>query len=102
MAIMTTELCLFCNEPEKNYQPGPDVDFICDLCVILLTGAEQGDLKKAHAKAIDKGRESQASALESFIIEDEHNVRKTKKSKRNMERKRPLRKAGSSRDKVRA
>lgn len=26
---MTTELCLFCNEPEQNYQPGPDADFIC-------------------------------------------------------------------------
>ena len=96
---MTTELCLFCNEPEKNYKPGPDIDSICSRCVTLLAGAEQDDFKKVHAKAIEKGFKDKASALKSFIIEDEYNVRKTKKSKRNLERKRPVRKARPSRDK---
>lgn len=65
---MTTELCLFCNEPEQNYQPGPDADFICSRCVIFLAVAEQGDLKKAHIKATDKGYKDKAKAIESFLI----------------------------------
>jgi hypothetical protein len=94
--------CLFCNGQEKNYKPEPNKDFICGSCVQLLLGAEQDDLKRAHAKAIKKGYLSKARAIESFLIEDEINVRKTKKFKRNMVRKRPLRKIRHTRDKVRS
>ena len=61
------ETCLFCNEPEKNYKPGPDVDFVCGTCVQLLLRADQEDLKKAHAKAIEKGYLNKASAIETFL-----------------------------------
>ncbi len=94
--------CLFCNGQEPNYKPGPDVDFICSRCVILLADADQGDLRKAHAKAIEKEYPRKAKAIESFLIEDEYNVRETEKSKRDMERERPLRTVRPSRHEIRA
>ena len=94
--------CLFCNGREKNYKPEPGIEYICSRCVILLGDADQGDLKRALAKAEEKGFKNKASALKSFIIEDEINGRKTKKLKRNLVRKRSLRAARPSRDKVRA
>jgi hypothetical protein len=78
------------------------VDFICSSCVQLLLGADQDDLRKAHSKAIEKGHPGKAKAIESFLIEDETNDRKTKITKRNLERKRPLRKVRPSRHQVRA
>ena len=71
---MTTGLCLFCNGQKKNYKPEPNKDFICSRCVILLAGAEQGDLKKAYVRAIVKGFKDKVSALQSFIVEDEYNA----------------------------
>ncbi|HUT44543.1 MAG TPA: hypothetical protein VMW95_09415 [Desulfobacterales bacterium] len=94
--------CLFCNCQEPNYKPGPDVDFICSSCVQLLLGADQDDLHKAHAKAIEKGYPAKAKAIESFLIEDEYNVRETEKFKRNLERKRSLPAIRPSRYQVRA
>jgi hypothetical protein len=91
--------CLLCNCQEPNYKPGPGVDFICSRCVQLLLGATQNDLKKAHTKAIEKGCPGKANAIESFLDEGEY-YGKTEHSKRNMERKRPLRSIRSSRDKV--
>ena len=73
--------CLFCSCQEKNYKP--DKDFICSRCVQLLLSAEQSELKRALAKAEEMGFENKVLALQSFIIEDEINARKTKKSKRN-------------------
>jgi hypothetical protein len=95
------EVCLFCNETDKSYKADPDVYFICGTCVQLLLQADQNDLKKAHFKAIEKGYPGKAKAIESFLHEDEY-YGKTKKSKRNMERKRSLRKVRPSRHKVRA
>ena len=94
--------CLFCNGQEPNYKPGPDVDFICSRCVQLLLSVSQDNLKLALVKAKEKGLQSKASAIKSFIVEDEINVRKTKKFKRNMERTRPLRKIRPARNEVRA
>ena len=93
--------CLFCNGMEKDYQPAKDIDFICSGCVLLLADANQDDLKRAYVKAEAKGLENKVSALKSFIIEDEINDRKTKNSKRDMERARPLRKVRPSRHKIR-
>jgi hypothetical protein len=42
----------------------------------MLLGADQEDLKKAHTKAIDKGFLNKASAIESFLTEDEIEQRK--------------------------
>ena len=94
--------CLFCDGLEKNYKPAKGVDYICSSCVLLLADANQDDLQRAYVDARAKGFENKASALKSFIIEDEFNERKTKNSKRNLVRERSLRKVRPSRHKVRA
>ena len=94
--------CLFCNSKEPNYKPGPEIDFICSRCVMLLSAANQDDLKQAHDRAIKKGYLGKAKAIKSFIIEDKANVRKTKKPKRGMVGKRPLRKGRPALHQVRA
>ena len=94
--------CLLSDGMEKDYKPAKGVDYICSSCVLLLADANQDDLKRAFVKAVEKGFKNKASALKSFIIEDESNERKTKRFKRNMERERPLRKVRPSRHKVRA
>jgi hypothetical protein len=66
----------------------------------MLISAEQEDLKRAHTKAIEKGFTNKARAIESFLIPEEVDVRKTKKLKRNMVRKRPMRTARPSRDQL--
>jgi hypothetical protein len=79
--------CLFCNVPEPNYKPDPQVDLICGNCVILLADASQDDLKKAYQKALDEGYLRKVSALESFIIPEEMENGQTKpKSKVNRRR----------------
>jgi hypothetical protein len=84
------EICLFCNEPEKSCKP--EVDFICGSCVVLLADAEQGDLKRAHQKALNEGHLGKVSALESFIIpEENHGKRPDKFVKRNFNRARAAR-----------
>jgi hypothetical protein len=95
--LMNMKLCLFCNE--QVYKT--DADYICGSCVQLLLNADQADLERAYKNAIDKGYSNKARAIESFFIPEEINVRKTQKSKRNMVRKRPLRKARPPRDELR-
>jgi len=96
-------VCLFCNGQEPNYKSDPGIEIICSRCVILLADANQDDLKRAYAKAIEKGYLNKARAIESFLVDGENDDdRKTKKSKRNMERKRPMRVLRPSRHKVRA
>ena len=94
------EYCLFCDKPEPNYDPGPNIDFICGSCVLLLLTADQ-DLKQALIKAEANGLKNKALALKSFIIEDEINDREAKNFERDMERARPVRKVRPSRHKVR-
>jgi hypothetical protein len=74
--------CLFCNGKEKNYRPVAGIDFICGSCVQLLLGADQDDLKRAHAKAVKKGYTNKARAIESFIIPEETNEQRKPKSKK--------------------
>ncbi|MDH3719984.1 MAG: hypothetical protein OER74_00620 [Desulfobacteraceae bacterium] len=86
------ELCLFCNEPEKNYNPGSHIDYVCGLCVILLIDADQEDLKKSYQKALNEGYLTKASALELFVIpEEQHGRRPDKPVKRNINRERTFR-----------
>jgi hydroxylamine reductase (hybrid-cluster protein) len=99
---MTYYSCLFCNNSELNYKTDKGIDYVCSGCVLLLADANQDDLKRAYIKAEAKGLKNKASALKSFIIEDEINERKAKKSKRDMERARSLRKVRPSRHKIRA
>jgi hypothetical protein len=94
--------CLFCNRTEKDYTPGPDVEFICGTCVQLFLLADKEDLKRAYTKALSKGYLRKAKAIETFLTEEKTIDRKAKKSKRNMERERPLRTVRPARHKVRA
>jgi hypothetical protein len=94
--------CLFCDGLENNYKSAKGVDYICSSCVLLLADANQNDLTRAYVKADAKGIKNKASALKYFIIEDEINETKTKKSKRDMVRERSLRKVRPSRYKIRA
>jgi hypothetical protein len=93
--------CLFCGNLEKNYKSDPGNDFICSRCVQMLTSADQAELKRAYNKAIEKGYLNKAKAIESFLIPEGFNVRETQKSKRNMVRKRPLRKTRLARYELR-
>ena len=91
--------CLFCENPEPNYKPQAKIDFICSHCVQMLLGADQEDLKRAHTKAINKGYLNKASAIESFLTEDEIEQRKpTRYDQRTADRKGT---AGAIRDKKR-
>ena len=79
--------------------PQTENDFICSQCVQMLLTADQQDLKKAHVKAIDKGYLNKASAIESFLTEDEIEQRKPARyDQRTANRKGT---AGSIRDKKR-
>jgi hypothetical protein len=87
-----SETCLFCNKTEKNYKPGPDVEFICGSCVQLLLRADADDLKKAHKKALDLGYSGKAKAIETFLPrKEQHGKRPSKSVKRNFNRKRTAR-----------
>ena len=74
------EICLFCNEQEKSYQP--NVEFICSRCVQLLLRADQADLKKAYQKALNEGHLRKVSALESFIIQEGKDEQRKPESKK--------------------
>ena len=73
---MSDDECLLCNCRDIKYKPRGNIDFICSQCVQMFLGADQEDLKKAITKAIDKGYLNKASAIESFITEDEIEQRK--------------------------
>ena len=86
---MDTAVCLFCNR-EKGpwYKPEKDVDFICSGCVQLLISVEQVHLKRAHEKAVSRGYEKKAKAIESFLIPEENNgKRPAKRNRKNLNRK---------------
>ena len=93
--------CLLCNAIEPNFNPNADTDYICSKCVQILLAADQEDLKKAHAKAIEKGYSNKARAIESFLIPEEINVRETKQARRSLVRKGHMRKVRPSRNQLR-
>jgi hypothetical protein len=99
---MNSETCLFCNNSDKKYKPESDKYFICSRCVQLLLSADQRELSRAYNTAIEKGYSDKARAIGSFLMQEEINVRETKKSKRNMVRKRPMRTVRPSRNQLRA
>ena len=68
--------CLFCSEPKQtpNYEVSQkDIEYVCSGCVQILLGAEQLHLKRAYEKAIAKGYENKARAIESFLIAGDRN-----------------------------
>jgi hypothetical protein len=78
------EFCLFCDGSEKAYQP--TTEFVCSGCVQLLCNADQGDLRRACAKAVKLKLERKAMALTMFIEKEEMNVRaeNPKRKQRNL------------------
>ncbi len=88
------EPCLLCNCPEKNYKPPPNTDYVCGMCVQLLLEADKNDLRKAYTKAIEKGLERKALAIEIFLNDERINEQRkpdTKKHGRCFNRTRGIR-----------
>jgi hypothetical protein len=98
-SYLSDNLCLFCNGTEKNYKPGPDIQFICATCLQLFLHADAEDLKRAYKKALDMGYLRKIMAIETFLPrEEKHGKRPSKSVKRNFNRERATR---SFRDKKR-
>ena len=93
--------CLLCGFPENGYRPDADKEFICSRCVQLFLSADQEDLRKAQAQAIEKGYSNKARAIESFLMPEDINVRETKQARRNLVRKRHLRTVRPTRNQLR-
>lgn len=62
-----TEVCLFCDRPDRSYVPPPGADFICGLCVQLLVAQDYVTLISAYDLAMNKHRYRQAAAIEMFL-----------------------------------
>ena len=89
---MNSNACLFCCDADTDDKPVAGKDLICPLCVQMLLAADQEDLKRAYAKAIERGKTREASAIISFLIEGElTNEPKAKKPERSIVRKKPMR-----------
>ena len=95
-----SDTCLFCGKPEKGYKPSKSVDFICSRCVQLFLAADQGQLMRAYEKAIRLGYMPKASAIKSFLVEDDN--AETEEPERGMVRERFVQETGFTRDQVRA
>jgi hypothetical protein len=91
---LSGEVCLLCNGTEKNYKPGPDVNFICGTCIQLLLRAGQEDLKRAYEKALAKGYPRKASAIETFLKPEDMDGKRP--GKKRPERKSPSKSIGRS------
>ena len=88
--------------PEKQYDltrkkhipvkhPKDVTGVICSNCMQILLTSTQEQIKRAYQKAVHAGLMDKTRALETFLEEEEQDVRKTKKHKRNFIRKGPLR-----------
>ncbi len=98
---MTAALCLFCNQEEPGCKPPENTEFICSSCVQVLLSAEQLHLRRAHEKAVSKGYESNARAIESFLIPEENDgKRPAKRNRKNLNRKRITRTLGSQAQRI--
>ena len=91
------EVCLFCNNPEKNYNPPKGVEFVCSNCVIVLSSSEQAKVIFADKKAERLISLRQMRALKMFIEEEEH-VKETRNTKRRVVRGRSGRPPQSTRN----
>jgi len=104
--------CLLCTLSEKQFDlnrdqrvavkhPGDVTGVICSNCMQVLIATRQGKVKEAYDKALNDGLMDKAKVLETLLIEEEQDVRETKKPKRNLIRKGPLRMARPSLNKIR-
>ena len=86
--------CVFCHQQEKYNRPHDKEvsSFCCSICVQKLLVMSQGQLQQAYNLAVEKGCPEKASLLEQLIEEEEH-VQETGKTRPNLVRERPMRKA---------
>ena len=81
-----TIMCMFCGIRSES-----DVEHVCGNCVQLLLAVDQEDLKRAHQKALDKGYESKADAIKSFLIMEETDGKRSKRVSNRKRTDRPVR-----------
>jgi hypothetical protein len=96
--------CLFCSNL-RNCIPELGKGTICSWCFHLLNSADQQYLKQLYGNTIEDGNTEKARLLRHFLIFKDAggmNDLKTKKSKRNLVRKRPVRTVRPARTRERA
>lgn len=69
--------CLFCGSDE--WTPPEENEFICSICICILSEFSQVDLELGRQKAAKKGFDNKVKALESFLKKGSNNVRKEEK-----------------------
>ena len=94
--------CVFCHQQEKDARPhDKEVNsFVCSNCIQKFLLMSQVQIKKAYNLAIEKGYPEKAFWLEKFIDEEEY-YGEAKEAGRDLGRRRPLRKAQTSRHQIR-
>ena len=104
--------CLLCTLSETQFDinrgkrisgkhPLDVTGVICSSCMQVLVASSQEKIKKAYQVALDKGMLDKAQILATFLEDEEQDVRKTKKSKRNLIREGPLRMVRPSLNEIR-
>ena len=94
--------CSLCTLSEKQFNlnrgqrvavkhPGDVTGVICSNCMQVLIATKQGKVKETYDRALNDGLMDKAKVLEILLEEEEQDVRETKKPKRNLIRKGPLR-----------
>jgi len=86
--------CVFCYQQEKYDRPhdkGVQL-FWCSNCIQKLLVMSQEQLRRAYDLAVEKGYLEKANSLEQLLDEVNH-VGKTDKTRPNLVRERPMRKA---------
>ena len=105
--------CLLCGMPDRQYDlasknhipikhPQDVKGAICSSCFQIILSSTQEQIKDAYQKALHAGLMDKAKALETFLEEEEQDVRKAKKPKRNLIGKGPLRMVRPSLNEIRA
>ena len=103
--------CLLCTLSEKQFDlnrgqqiavkhPGDVTGIICSNCMQVLIATRQGKVKEAYDRALNNGLMDKAKVLKT-LLEEEQDVRETKKPSRDMDRVRALRKIRPAGHKVR-
>ena len=105
--------CLLCTLSEKQFNlnrgqripakhPQDVTGLICSDCMQVLITTKQRKVKQAYDKALNDGLMDKAKVLETHLEEEEQDVRETKKPKRNLIRKSPLRMVRPSLNEIRS
>ena len=104
--------CSLCTLSEKQFDlnrgqriavkhPQNVTGLICSNCTQVLITTKQGKIKEAYDKALNAGLMDKAKVLETLLIEEAQDDTEAKKSNRDMDRKRALRKVRSASHKIR-